>query len=360
MGIPLRPDPTALGTMQRRSFNRAVAAMAMTTTRGRTRTGQQPGEILRANWADDDAAGQILKAASTPLTTSGFAAIQSTRVLPQIAPDCASSKLLAMGAQIDLAGINSVRLPYIGYTGRPAAPMFVAEAAPAPVPNLSTSGAILGPTCKVLILAGISGELQSASAETAERVIAEALAISVEQSQDAKLFSADAAVAGTSPAGLLNGATHLTSAGGTGGAASVADDLGALAATISHQGISTDDLIFITGAAIATKIRTLAGPFFQDVVLSSAVIPDGEIIAVVPHGLATGYSGEVQVETSIAATLHFEDATPLPIASVGTPNTVAAPVHSGFQEYLVLVKIRGRMTWAVQPNSVCFMTGVAW
>jgi hypothetical protein len=174
MGIPLRPDPTALRTMQRRSFNRAVAAMAMTARRGTTSSGTQPEEVLRANWADDDAAGRILKAASSPLTTSGFEAIQSTRVLPQIAPDCASSKLLAMGAQIDLAGINSVRLPYIGYTGRPAAPMFVAEAAPAPVPNLSTSGAILGPTCKVLILAGISGELQSASAETAERVIAEA------------------------------------------------------------------------------------------------------------------------------------------------------------------------------------------
>jgi hypothetical protein len=81
-----------------------------------------------------------------------------------------------------------------------------------------------------------------------------------------------------------------------GGAASVADDLGALAATISHQGISTDDLIFITGAAIATKIRTLAGPFFQDVVLSSAAIPDGEIIAVVPQGLATGYQARFRLK----------------------------------------------------------------
>jgi hypothetical protein len=151
-GIPLRPDPLAWRTMQRRSFNRAVAAMAMTARRGTTSSGMRPEDVLRDNWADDDAAGRILKAASSPLATSGFPAIQSTQVLPQIAPDCASSKLLAMGAQIDLAGINSVRLPYIGYTGRPAAPMFVAEAAPAPVPNLSTSGAILGPTCKVLIL----------------------------------------------------------------------------------------------------------------------------------------------------------------------------------------------------------------
>jgi hypothetical protein len=101
-----------------------------------------------------------------------------------------------------------------------------------------------------MILAGVSGELQSGSAETAERVIAEALAISVEQSQDAALFSTNAAVPGTSPAGLLNGLTPLTSTGGTGGAASVADDLGLLAGTISHHGIGIDDLIFITTASI--------------------------------------------------------------------------------------------------------------
>jgi hypothetical protein len=73
--------------------------------------------------------------------------------------------------------------------------------------------------------------------------------------------------------------------------------------------------------------------------MSSAAIPDGEIIAVVPQAMATGYAGEVQIETSIAAALHFESAAPLPIASVGTPNTVAAPVHSGWQEFLVLVKL---------------------
>src|SRR6516162_4648626 len=111
MGIPLRPDPTALARMQRRSFNRAVASMAMTATRGRTSADRQPQEILRENWHDDDDAGRILKAASSPLTTSGFAAIQSTRVLPQLAADCASSKLLAMGAQFDLTGINSFKLP---------------------------------------------------------------------------------------------------------------------------------------------------------------------------------------------------------------------------------------------------------
>jgi hypothetical protein len=358
--IPLRPDPFAWREKERRSFNRAVAALAM-ATKGSTGQRAPAAEVLRDNWAEDSDAGRILRAASSPLQTSGFAQIQSTKVLPQLAPDAASSKLLAKGRQFNLDGINSFKLPWIGYSGRPSNPMFVAEGQPAPAPQLATSAAILGPVCKVMILAGVSGELQSGSAETAERAIAEALSISVEQAQDAKLFSTDAAVAGTSPAGILNGLSPLTSTGAaTGGAAAVATDLGALAKTISSHGIGIDDLIFITTAAIATKIRTLAGPFFQDVVLSSAAIPDGEIIAIIPQGLATGYAGEVQIETSIVAPLHFESTTPLPIGTVGTPNVVAAPVRSAFQEYLVLVKLRGRMAWTVQPNAVCFMTGVAW
>src|SRR5262245_20406862 len=113
MGVPLRADPLALRNMQRRSFNRAVASMAMTVTRGQTSAGREPWEILHENWRDDDDAARVVKAASSPLTTSGFAAIQSTRVLPQLAPDAASSKLLALGNQFDLTGISSFRLPWI-------------------------------------------------------------------------------------------------------------------------------------------------------------------------------------------------------------------------------------------------------
>src|SRR5262245_51249732 len=187
MGVPLRADPLALRNMQRRSFNRAVASMAMTVTRGMTSADREPWEILHENWRDDDDAARIVKAAQSPLTASGFATIQNTRVLPQLAPDCASSTLLAMRNQFDITGISSFKLPWIGYTGRPATSMFVPEGSPAPVTNLATSSAVLGPVCKVMILAGVSGELQSGSAETAERVISEALAISVEQSQDAAL-----------------------------------------------------------------------------------------------------------------------------------------------------------------------------
>jgi hypothetical protein len=134
MGIPLRPDPLALSKMQRRSFNRAVAAMAMTTRRGTTSSGTQPEEVLRANWADDDAAGRILKAASSPLETSNFAAIQSNVVLPMLSPDAASSRLLNLGSKLNLDGINTIRLPFIGGGGRPPSRCSSPKARPRPWP----------------------------------------------------------------------------------------------------------------------------------------------------------------------------------------------------------------------------------
>src|SRR5262245_979556 len=95
-----------------------------------------------------------------------------------LAPDCAAAKVLNLGNKLLLDGISSIRLPFIGGAGRPAAPLFIAEGAPAPVANLSTSGAILGPACKILIQAAVSGALQSASGEAAADIIGQALAFS--------------------------------------------------------------------------------------------------------------------------------------------------------------------------------------
>jgi hypothetical protein len=353
-GIPLRADPLALRTMQRRSFTRAATALAMTHRRG-----TQPESVLKRAWRDDDDAEVILRAASSPLATTGtFPQIQATRVLPMLAPDSASAKLLAMGANLDLTGIATIKIPFIGGAGRPAQPAFIAEGAPIPIANLSTNAATLGPTCKIAIGAAVSMELQEASAETAASVIGQALAISAAQATDAALFSANAATA-IAPAGILHGVTATPSTGGT-GAPGVADDLALLAQAISSNGIAVDDMIIVTTASLGTKIRVLAGPHFADAVLTSAYIPAGTVIGVIPQGLAAGYSGIAEIETSIAAPVHMEDTTPLPIGTPGSPPTVAAPSLSAFQSGLILIKVRGRCAWCVQPGAVAVVTGADW
>jgi hypothetical protein len=355
MGIPLRPDALALAAMQRRSFNRAAAALVKAH-----RSSVKAQSILSQNWRDDSDAEVIVKAASSPLstTTGGFPQIASTRVLPMLAPDSASAKLLAMGANLDLTGIATIKVPFIGGSGRPASPPFISEGAPIPIANLSTNAATLGPTCKIAIGAAVSMELQEASAETAVSVIGQALAISAAQATDSALFSSAAATA-IAPAGILHGIVPIASSGAT-GMAGVADDLALLADAISQHGIAVDDLIIVTTASLGTKIRVLAGPHFADAVLTSAYIPAGTVIGVIPQGLATGYSGVAEIETSMAATVHMEDTTPLAIGTPGSPPAVAAPTLSAFQSGLIVIKVRGRCAWCVQPGAVAVVTGADW
>jgi hypothetical protein len=355
MGVPLRPDPLALRATERRSFNRAVTALFM----AQGQRGAQPQSILKNFWRDDDTADVILRAAQSPLTTTGtFPAIQATKVLPMLAPDSASAKLLAMGANLDLTAIATIKIPYIGGAGRPAQPAFIAEGAPIPIADLSTNAAVLGPTCKIAIGAAVSMELQEASAETAVSVIGQALAISAARATDAALFSSNPATA-IAPAGLLHGITPLTSTGAT-GAPGVADDLAALGDAISSNGIAIDDMIIVTTASLGTKIRVLAGPHFADAVLTSAYIPAGTVIGIIPRGLAAGYSGIAEIETSTAASVHMEEAAPLAIGTPGSPPTVAAPTLSAFQSGLILIKVHGRCAWTVQPGAVAVVTGADW
>jgi hypothetical protein len=89
-------------------------------------------------------------------------------------------------------------------------------------------------------------------------------------------------------------------------------------------------------------------------------LPGGTLIGIVPRGLASGYQGQVDVETSIAATVHLEDTAPLPIGTPGSPPTVAAPTASAFQTYSIVVKVRARCAWCVQPGAVAAVTGATW
>jgi hypothetical protein len=133
----------ALRAVERRSFNRACAALFIAHRRG-----TQP----KSFWRDDDDADVILRAASNPLATTGtFPQIQATKIFPLLAPDSASSKLLAMGANLSLDGIATVKIPYIGGSGRPAKPALPSgsswRARARPRRRLRNSAARMEPKC---------------------------------------------------------------------------------------------------------------------------------------------------------------------------------------------------------------------
>ncbi len=351
-GISLRPDPGRLAADQRRSFTRACTAIALGSKRGAS-----PASVMKT-WADDTRAELILKAVSDPASTTNTTglSLSSTRVLPMLAPTAASARLLAMATTLDLAGLQSIKIPFIGLAGRVVPTPFVAEGDPGSVVDLTISATTLGPTRKLLILSALTREMSEASASNAEAIISGALALSAEQSLDAALFSANAATA-TAPAGILNGVVPMASAATT-GAAGVADDLALLAGAIGSAGINPDDMVIVTTPALAVKIRALASPKLTNAIMSSSMLSAGSVIAIVPQGLATGYDGAVTVEASTEAVVHFENATPLPI--VDNSGVAASPSFAAFQQDLTILKIRGNAAWAAQPGAVAQVTGAAW
>jgi hypothetical protein len=172
--------------------------------------GQHPRAALdyvaRA-WSDDSRANVIVKASVPPIDTSTVWAIQSQSVLPLLSPASASARVLALGANLDLSGLNSLRIPWV--SGRLTKPVFVQEGSPFAHINMATAGAILGPTKSLKLGCELTIELQNASADTATEILSSALAMSVSQGMDAQFFSASAASA-SAPAGLLAGKAAIT------------------------------------------------------------------------------------------------------------------------------------------------------
>ena len=349
--LPLRPDIGLLKASERLSFNRAMTAMALSAGRDK----RPAADILKSYWSDDSSAERILRAASNPASTTTFPAVQSVRVLPMLAPAAASSRVLALGTQLDLSGVNSIKIPFIGATGRPQL-VFVGEGAAAPTVKLNLAATKLGPTRKILVQAAVTAEVQRASADTAVTLIGQALSASAEEAIDAVLFGS-AAETEEAPAGLLNGVVPIASSAAT-GAEGVADDMGLLAESVANAGINPDNMVIVTTPALAVKLKVLSSPKFTNDVLSSAAIPDGTVIGIVPAGLAVGYSDAIQVQSSEDASIHYEDTSPQPIVSGA--GVAAAPTLSAFQQNLLVLKVRARAAWTIQPGAIAVVTGADW
>jgi hypothetical protein len=92
--IPLRPDPGALERDQRRSFHRAIAAMALSLD------GNRGAEsLLRRAWPNDTTAQMVLKAAVSPTTAGSFPTIVATNPLAALAPASAAAQLFEVSVR---------------------------------------------------------------------------------------------------------------------------------------------------------------------------------------------------------------------------------------------------------------------
>jgi hypothetical protein len=351
--VPLRPDPAALNRADRRSLHRAITAMALSTDVG----SRSAEAVLRRTWPNDTTAQTVLKAAVSPTTTSIYPTAIVSNPLVTLAPESAAAQLFAECLHVDLTGVTSVRLPYVAGAPQPG---FIAELAPAPVAQLSVSNVEIGPAKKILILAGLTGELENAHPTAVSTMIGRALADATTKSVDAAAFSNIAGDA-VRPPGLLYAVTPLTAAtAGGSDLETLAADLASLANAIAAANINPVGMVLIASWKQATKLSLLSGQRFENLIVGTSALADRTVVAVAPGAVGFGYLGTPEISVSKEATVHFEDTTPLAIGTPGSPNTIAAPTRSAFQSDMFVVKVRARCAWDNLPGSVQVVNLVNW
>jgi hypothetical protein len=351
--IPLRPDRDVMFAEERQSWGRALAALVVAN-----RDLAEPEAVLKATWPDDRHAAARLKAATSPTSTANAPPLllEVVQAFRSLAPASAALGLFEKGLQVDLQGVHTITLPSLANVPPPG--VFVAEGGPAP--NLQFdfgAGAKIGPVRKILLLAATSGELEDATPGTMSAVLAKVLGDSASRGLDAAAFGTQADD-GVTPQGLLHGVTPVTAAAA--GADAMSLDVGALLDAIAVNNIDTTGAVFISDAGTIGVLKAKVGVRFDYGLLTTLALPSKTVVCVAPSAVASAYAEPPTVEVSKIPAVHFEGAAPLPIASAGTPPTVAAPVYSHFQADMISVKCRAHAAWAVLPGGASVVNNIAW
>jgi Phage capsid family len=337
--LSLVPEDLSADT-QRRSLNRAVTALALGTIKK-----QNAETILRANWPNDARAGVLLKAAVSPLETSGLPGPVGLAPFKSLAPSSATVALFGRGTEVSLIGVSQLAIPSVA---APPQAGFVGEGQPIPNIDFDFAANKIGPLRKLALLATVTGELQVATAETASVIIGRVLSDAVSKSLDRAVFSTDAE-SEDQPAGLLHGVTAIPAA--VVGASAMVQDISELVGSIADHGIDVADIVIIASPRPATVLQLLASPKFAAPILIGSGLSDGTVIAVAPAAL-TSALGAPRFQTSSAALVHHD--------SNPAGGALAGPSYSAFQQDLISLKLVSRAAWAIEAGGIAFIQHVAW
>jgi hypothetical protein len=343
--------------LEMRSWHRAIAANALSILREAEDGKTQPEAILKAAWPNDDRAFLLLRGAVNPTARTDYPPVNVVEAFRSLAPGSAALCLFELGRRLDLTGKNSIYIP--GLTNLPPHNIFVGENGAIPVAQLNFVKTTVGPTKKIAVISAVTEELNNAVPETAATVIGTVLSDVTNASIDYYAFGTQAGDT-TIATGLLNGVTATNASTSTEVFQAMADDLGALAATIGAAGIDPNGIVYVAGPRESVIIKTLSGMSFDNPVLTTLGLPAKTVAAFAPAAIFFGTKGApvIDLRKPAHATLHFEATNPAPI--VGSPSVIAAPVRSAYQEDLVTIKVTADCAWAVAPGGAQFISNVTW
>jgi hypothetical protein len=337
-GIPFRPDPGELARSALRTVARAALAVARTA-------GKWPSDEKHP-WPDDRAIEWLTRSPVTPTRTSDAAALAQVKLhwIASLVPASAAAAVLDESIQASFDGaytisVPGVSLPTAGWAGENMA---------IPVLQGTTSAATLAPSKLAAIIALTREMIESSDAEA---IMQQVLLENIGASLDAAFFNSNAAVANTSPAGILNGAISVTPAAAGSGA--MVADISALAAAVAAVS-GNSQMIIAAAPKQASALRLVAvdpPPIF-----ASNALADKTVVGIVPAAIASANSTPV-ISVSRETTLHVAS----PAADlVVSPSTVAAPQKSMWQTDSLALRYTQELAWTKRGAGVAMITGANW
>ena len=266
------------------------------------------------------------------------------------------------------------RVPFrvpVGSQETPGAAYWTGEGKPKGLTKFDFATRSLEPL-KVATIAVATMELLRDASADVDFIIRDSIANAVRARLDEDFINPDkAAVAGVSPASILNGAPNIASSGTN--ADAVRADILALFNLVAANNATMGDVVFImpTGVAMAlATMRTLAQQEFPDMTLAGGrvmgipvIVSDyaphdasaGSIVALVKaRDILVADAGDVEISISREATLQMSDA---PV-----DNLVAGESVVNLWQYnMVGFRAERTINWMrARDGAAAYLTGVKW
>jgi hypothetical protein len=334
----LRRDPTA-----------ALVRACLAITRNVLDRKTSASDYARQAWGSDRAVETILRAATAPAMTTvpAWAGELSHTVqafLSSLRGPTAGGDLLSRAVQLRFDGNKALTLPTISLTSVG----FVAEGAPIPVRQFATAPGVRLDPHRLKVITVLSRELVEAG--DAEAMVRSALAESAAVALDSALFSANAAVADLSPAGLLYGITATPASSVTVPTEAMMMDLSTLASAVVR--VAGNDVAFVMApeqsVAANLALERIAYP-----ILTSVALAKGTVIAIALPALISAFGTTPQIEAAREPELVLD-------SSPADAGTTSQQTISVYQTDRIALKLRLPVGWILRSsNAVVFMNNVS-
>ncbi len=369
-------EPAQLKNTQKQekgvAFAQAAKCLALGTMEHRNAT-----DIAKSLYEGRDdviAATEALltKAAVAPATTTGttWAAplVQVGGVYADFVEFQRAASILGRFGNNGVPALRRVpfRVPLVGQTSGGDA-YWTGEGQAKPLTNFDFASTILEPV-KLANIAVATMELIRDSSPSADLLIRDALAAAINERLDIDFINpAKAAVAGVSPASILNGVTAIPSTGSD--AEAVRNDVRLLFASFIAANNAPTSGVWIMNSTTALALSLMQNPlgqtefpginmnggtFFGLSAIVSQYVPDGIVALVNANDIYMADEGGIELAMSTEASLQMDSAP-------DNPTTATTVLVSLWQRNLVGFRAERTINWARRrPSAVAYLSGVAW